>query len=453
MKLFFKLSFNTMSDRIRLIGVIFILVGLIVNPFTWVEIFDADGYLTESNKIKIWIFDTLNILFGFLLIYKSYSSIHYLNSNKFKKIVSRYYRNLGYLIYLVITIEIGSYFILKMLLPDNVINRVNLVLGESTKQSTDISWQTADLWSNYKPNPLSKRCNQYGYRYGGGPKEKGRIRILCVGGSTTWGDGVAWGYDSYPAQLEKYLNNNGYSVDIVNSGVPYYTSAEVLTSLCFRGIHTKPDIVLIHTGGNDIGPLCSPDEYKSDYSHWRRVGGIISDNVFTEYYYKFPFSTFRLFLIYYLKPGTGNSVGDQISYPKLEMLSKTNLEKIKPVGLITNFRNIISVSKASGAKPIVILFNTDQDRKNSLALQYFGNSDDFTFARNRNHKALHINNGVMDSIANALNIPVISFDKWNPKDLQSWIDHCHLDSTGIMEKARFIGNYLIKNQILMADNK
>ena len=88
-----------------------------------------------------------------------------------------------------------------------------------------------------------------------------------------------------------------------------------------------------------------------------------------------------------------------------------------------------------------------------MALQYFGNSDDFTFARNRNHKALHINNGVMDSIANALNIPVISFDKWNPKDLQSWIDHCHLDSTGIMEKARFIGNYLIKNQILMADNK
>ena len=341
MKLFFKLSFNTMSERIRLIGFIFILLGLIINPFIWVEFFDADGFLTGSNNIKILIFDTVNVLFGLLLIYKSYSSIHYLNSNKFKKIVSSYYRKLGYIIYFIITIEITSYFTLKMLLPDNLINRVNLVLGKSIKPSTDISWKTSDLWSNYKPNPLSKRCNQYGYRYGGSPKEKGTFRILCVGGSTTWGDGVSWGRQSYPAQLEKYLNNNGYNVNIVNSGVPYYTSAEVLTSLCFRGIYTKPDLVLIHTGGNDMGPLCSPFEYKSDYSHWRQVGGIISDKVFTEYYYKFPFSTFRLFLIYYLKPGTGNSVGVQISYPKLEMIAETELEKIKPLGLITNFRNII----------------------------------------------------------------------------------------------------------------
>ena len=453
MKNSFKLSFNIMSVRIRLIGFIFILVGLIINPLTWVAFFDADGYLTWSNNIKIWIFDTINILFCIFLIYKSYSCINYLISNKFKKIVSSYYGKVGYLIYFIIIIELASYFTLKILLPDNLINRVNLVLGIVTTPSTDISWQTADLWSNYKPNPLSKRCNQYGYRYGGGLKEKGKIRILCIGGSTTWGDGVAWGAQTYPAQLEKYLNNYGYNVDIVNSGVPYYSSAEVLTSLCFKGVYTEPDIVLIHTGGNDSGPLCSPFEYKSDYSHWRRVGGIISDNVFTEYYYKFPFSTFRLFLIYYLKPGTGNSVGDQISYPKLEMLAKTNLEKIKPVGLITNFHNIISVSKAADAKPIVILFNTDQDRKNSLAHKYFDNPDDFNYARNRMHQAMHINNGVMDSISNALNIPVIPFDKWNPKDSQSWIDHCHLDSTGIMEKARFIGNYLINNQLLMVDNK
>ena len=59
----------------------------------------------------------------------------------------------------------------------------------------------------------------------------------------------------------------------------------------------------------------------------------------------------------------------------------------------------------------------------------------------------------MDSIANALNIPVIPFDKWNPTDISSWVDHAHLDSNGIIEKARFIGDYLINNQILMADNK
>ena len=64
MKNSFKLSFNTMSERIRIIGFIFILVGLIINTFTWVEFFDADGYLTGSNNIIIRIFDAGNILFG-----------------------------------------------------------------------------------------------------------------------------------------------------------------------------------------------------------------------------------------------------------------------------------------------------------------------------------------------------------------------------------------------------
>lgn len=437
-----------MSNRVRLLGIVFVIVGSLFNPFAWILLFDADGYLSDSNEIILYTFAALNILIGFTLIYKSYSAKNYFNSTGFKEVVSKYSRNFIYILYFIIVIEIISYFTLKIILPDSITNRVNLVLGQSKIASTDISWKTADLWSNYKPNPLSKRCNKYGYRYGGGPKEKGKIRILCVGGSTTWGDGVPWGSQSYPAQLEKFLNNNGYNVDIINAGVPYYTSAEVLASLCFRDIHTEPDIVLIHTGGNDNGPLSSPNKYKPDYSHWRQVGGIISDKVFTGFYNKFPSSIFRLFLIYFLKPGTGTSVGIQLSYPKTEMLGKTDLKKIKPLGLIANMRNIISVSKAAGAEPIVILFNTNQDRKNSLANKYFDKASDFDYAKNRNHQGIGINNGVMDSIANAFDISMIPFNKWQPKNIESWLDHCHLDFNGIKEKSIYIGDFLIKNKIL-----
>ncbi len=431
-----------------MLGIVFVVVGLVFNPYLWILLFDSDGYLSDSNKIIIYIFDALNILIGLILIHKSYSAKNYFNSQEFKDVLTRYSRNSIYLLYFITVIEFSSYLTLKIFLPDNITNRVKLVLGQSKKASTDISWQTADLWSNYKPNPLSKRCNQYGYRYGGGPKDKGKIRILCVGGSTTWGDGVPWGYDSYPAQLEKYLNKKGYSVDIINAGVPYYTSAEVLTSLCFRDIHSEPDLILIHTGGNDIGPLLSPNDYKPDYSHWRQVGSIISDNLFTEYYYRFPLSTFRLFLIYFLNPGIGTSVGEQLSYPKIEMLGTTDLENIKPNGLITNLRNIISISKSAGANPIVILFNDDQDRKNSLAHKYFDKSINFAHAKSRSHQGININNGVMDSVSIALNVPVIPFDRWNPKSKESWIDHCHLDFSGVKEKAVYIGNYLIINKLL-----
>jgi len=437
-----------MSIHIRFLGFIFVFIGLIFNPYLWIQIFDADGYLSPLNKKIIWTFDALNLLFGFTLIYKSYSSKDYLNSKKFQVIANYYFRNLIYFIYFILTIEILSFLTLKVILPKNIINRVNIVLGHSNNKSIDISWKKADLWSNYTPNPLSNRCNKYGYRYGGGPKKYGAIRILCIGGSTTWGDGVPWGDQSYPAQLEKYLSGKGYNVDIVNAGVPYYTSAEVLTNLCFKGIYSEPDIVLVHTGGNDIGPLTSPKKYKPDYSHWRQVGGMISDNVFVKYYNKLPSSTFRLFLIYFLKPGTGNSVGVQLSVPKEEMIADTDLTEISPAGLITNFRNIISITKSSGAKPVAILFNSDHNRKNSLARKYFNDSDKFTKAKNRTLLAKRINNAAMDSLSNDFNVPVIPFDKWNPKNLDSWIDHCHLDINGIKEKAIYIGDYLINNKIL-----
>ena len=84
MKNNFKLSFNSMSERIRIIGYIFILVGLIINPFVWVEFFDADGYLTGLNKIKIWLFDTVIFTFGYYLINKPDTLVYYLNTNRIK---------------------------------------------------------------------------------------------------------------------------------------------------------------------------------------------------------------------------------------------------------------------------------------------------------------------------------------------------------------------------------
>ena len=37
---------------------------------------------------------------------------------------------------------------------------------------------------------------------------------------------------------------------------------------------------------------------------------------------------------------------------------------------------------------------------------------------------------------------------WNPNNLESWIDHSHLDSNGIINKAEYIGKFLINNKIL-----
>jgi hypothetical protein len=98
------------------------------------------------------------------------------------------------------------------------------------------------LWANYMPNPHSPEANSHGWRYGGGPKEPGVFRILCLGGSTTWSAKASGPKQSYPAQLEMFLRKMGFTVDVVNGGCGYFTSAELVGTLAFRGIYTEPDL-------------------------------------------------------------------------------------------------------------------------------------------------------------------------------------------------------------------
>ena len=43
---------------------------------------------------------------------------------------------------------------------------------------------------------------------------------------------------------------------------PYHTSLDVLMRLITKGVFYNPDLLLIHTGINDVGPLTSPRNTK-----------------------------------------------------------------------------------------------------------------------------------------------------------------------------------------------
>ena len=58
------------------IGSLFILIGVLCNEWMLVALFSQDGVIAFSKKVIIWIFDSLCILTGFLLIkYKSYLKV------------------------------------------------------------------------------------------------------------------------------------------------------------------------------------------------------------------------------------------------------------------------------------------------------------------------------------------------------------------------------------------
>ena len=67
---------------------------------------------------------------------------------------------------------------------------------------------------------------------------------------------------------------------MVNAGLPYATSAELLAGYMFRHRYLDPDLVIIHErGGNDTSPLMYED-YNPEYTkaEWflNGVGRVLS---------------------------------------------------------------------------------------------------------------------------------------------------------------------------------
>lgn len=82
----------------------------------------------------------------------------------------------------------------------------------------------------------------------------GVVRILCLGDSLTFGDGVPV-TATYPKQLESLLNVTGGSgYEVINTGVPSYDTWQEVDFFKERGISFKPKIVILGFYANDVVP-------------------------------------------------------------------------------------------------------------------------------------------------------------------------------------------------------
>lgn len=99
------------------------------------------------------------------------------------------------------------------------------------------------------------------------------LRVLFLGGSTTYGEGVPLPEQSYPAQSGLLLQQSpilaGRKIEVINAGLRWGTTAEILTHYLLKYRYYRPDIVVINPGGNDPVAYLTPS-YQPDYSHWRK---------------------------------------------------------------------------------------------------------------------------------------------------------------------------------------
>jgi hypothetical protein len=101
------------------------------------------------------------------------------------------------------------------------------------------------------------------------------IRIVCLGGSTTFSDGASTDSATYPARMERMLRDHyrgsPFRVEVINAGVNCYNSFESLIYFQTRLLDFSPDIAIFHHAINDVWFMLAAPGFQSDFSHARRT--------------------------------------------------------------------------------------------------------------------------------------------------------------------------------------
>ena len=85
------------------------------------------------------------------------------------------------------------------------------------------------------------------------PKPAGTVRVVCIGGSTTFDILAKSDSTTWPAQLEKRLREKHPAVEVVNAGVAGYTIDSYLDETLWKKIASlSPDVVVGYFATNEI---------------------------------------------------------------------------------------------------------------------------------------------------------------------------------------------------------
>ncbi len=352
---------------------------------------------------------------------------------------------LGALVSVLCLIEIFSFAGVLFLTPKELLSDASRVL-EIHKKAQFRPY----LWSNYAPNPGATDVNEFGWRFGGGPR-RNKLRILALGGSGTWSDGASTGAASYPAQTQHFLRLKGYDVDVVNAGVPYQASTETLGLFAYRGLDEKPDLALIKVGENDLEPLLSPAPYQSDYTHWRtlRPESKEANALFLKAWH-IPSWTGRLVALHLLHPSgfAENALATQVTTGEQALFADTDPNDPGRRGLERHLRSLVGVARANGVQPVLVTFRLNVDHPKATIFGYGRPEKEVERAKRRWIAAIDSENETIRRVAAALAVPILPADTFQPSSAERWIDHAHFDDAGYHEMGEFVGDWLDKSGLL-----
>jgi len=333
--------------------------------------------------------------------------------------------------------EIATALFFLFVMPQCELIRLGL-LGEQTgfSASAKVSGQpylTLVDTPNYA-NHFGPQHNAQGFRGEAVPMRRtpGAARVLCLGGSTTYGWCVATPQEAWPHKLQLWLTAHlpaGYqSVEVLNAGVPSATSAELLAHYHFKYRYWQPDLVILNTGGNDAIAM-KRRTYQPDYSTVRVP--LTELEPLPRHSRWLMHSRFVSLLVIglleskYLRDESFERPKDYVPpavwYPDLKLTEPVPDEEL---AFAHNVRALIREAQRDGCRVLLVPFRVSPEKGRGL---------EFTSELGRNER-------ILKRLADE------ERTGWAPNPAQvispaNWFDWCHLLEPGEIEKAAHLGPY------------
>jgi len=262
-------------------------------------------------------------------------------------------------------------------------------------------------------------------------------RVLVLGGSTTFSyPYVPDPANAWSAQLQKML---GPGYEVINGGLPSATTAELLAGYVFRHRYLKPDIVIIHEGGNDvIAMFFAP--YNAEYTHLRAQGTRPVAGPFDQTMLRWGGWPAKLLYAHnwnLLTTVFSPAPGSLLEIPRAEAVERVT--HAPTIGFERNLDLLVRTIIEDGATPV--LFGFVEAREALLSR----NRPDLAGLEHAWKVGLARNLAIMKRIAEEKSLVYIDPHDFRADD--DWfLDNCHLNETGEAAKAAFVARSYFSRQ-------
>lgn len=271
-------------------------------------------------------------------------------------------------------------------------------------------------------------------------KAPGRLRIACLGASTTK-SGNRKGYlGSYPYFLKEILEREiGAQVEIMSWGVPGWTTAETLVNYVISAQDYEPDIVILHHAVNDLEPRYWPD-YRTDFFHYRRSWRFTNRPLILRWLVRHS----DLFAYLRFKQIRAWDIRDFVTHNRRAHLRNldTTLRPGTDAGFVRNVRTLCDLVKLREGIPILATMPFDQARSEDFPGLILG---------------IEEHNQLLRKHASSAQVLLVDLEKVFRERVEElsthFLDLCHVEPEGNRAKAQAIADFLGAARLLPMDHE